>query len=418
MSEHMSYDNYTDLRGDGSIVLYKRKDHETSNWNVRLKIPGSTGYVIRSSKTSDDHNARRFAEDLYYELEGRSRRGEVIQSPSFRKVVSEWKEVYPIEMRGRSKSYINGNIRKSELYLEPFFGKTPVDQINERLMSDYFLHRRSGERILSNVTLRHEATVLRHIFKFARTRGYIPAIPDIPQPKMKVSPRPDIPLREWRKLYTYLREYVSQSQDKRRYRERLYLQNWILILANTGMRVGEFRSVRWRNVGQVSTEDGDSRVSFRVSGKTGERIVVSNKGVEEYVSRLWKFRTEEEGMNKNGGDTPSLDEFVICNRDGDRIGSFKKGFQRVLSECGVLFDDNGQKRVPYSLRHTYATMRISEGVNVYQLASNMGTSVDMIEMYYGKKRTTDPRNVSEVTKVKYGSGKIAKRKNDEPPWLR
>ena len=194
MSEHMSYDNYTDLRGDGSIVLYKRKDHETSNWNVRLKIPGSTGYVIRSSKTSDDHNARRFAEDLYYELEGRSRRGEVIQSPSFRKVVSEWKEVYPIEMRGRSKSYINGNIRKSELYLEPFFGKTPVDQINERLMSDYFLHRRSGERILSNVTLRHEATVLRHIFKFARTRGYIPAIPDIPQPKMKVSPRPDIPL--------------------------------------------------------------------------------------------------------------------------------------------------------------------------------------------------------------------------------
>ena len=90
---------------------------------------------------------------------------------------------------------------------------------------------------------------------------------------------------------------------------------------------------------------------------------------------------------------------MFCNRDGEPIHSFKKGFERVMGECGLLFQDNGQKRVPYSLRHTYATMRIAEGVNVYKLASNMGTSVDMIEMYYGKKRTSDPRNVSEITKI-------------------
>ena len=32
-----------------------------------------------------------------------------------------------------------------------------------------------------------------------------------------------------------------------------------------------------------------------------------------------------------------------------------------------------------SLRHTYATMRIAEGVSVFQLAANMGTSVEMLD---------------------------------------
>lgn len=54
--------------------------------------------------------------------------------------------------------------------------------------------------------------------------------------------------------------------------------------------------------------------------------------------------------------------------------------------------------MPYSLRHTYATMRISEGVNIFQLAANMGTSVEMIDDFYGKKRMRDPRMATEVTK--------------------
>jgi hypothetical protein len=55
-----------------------------------------------------------------------------------------------------------------------------------------------------------------------------------------------------------------------------------------------------------------------------------------------------------------------------------------LSEDSLL-------RLPYSLRHTYATMRLAEGVSVFQLAANMGTSVEMLEEFYGKKRMREPR---------------------------
>ena len=47
----------------------------------------------------------------------------------------------------------------------------------------------------------------------------------------------------------------------------------------------------------------------------------------------------------------------------------------------------------------YATMRFSEGV-VFQLAANMGTLVEMIENFYGKKRMRDPKMATEVTKFR------------------
>ena len=96
----------------------------------------------------------------------------------------------------------------------------------------------------------------------------------------------------------------------------------------------------------------------------------------------------------------NLEEPIFCHPNGRPIGSFKKGFEQVLNEAGVLRGSDGKKQVPYSLRHTYATMRISEGVSVFQLAANMGTSVEMIESFYGKKRMRDPKMATEVTKFR------------------
>ena len=106
--------------------------------------------------------------------------------------------------------------------------------------------------------------------------------------------------------------------------------------------------------------------------------VVCNETVERYVERLRNFRSEE-------AKTLNLEEPIFCHPNGRPIGSFKKGFEQVLNEAGVLRGSDGKKRVPYSLRHTYAAMRISEGVSVFQLAANMGTSVEMIESFLRQK---------------------------------
>ena len=90
--------------------------------------------------------------------------------------------------------------------------------------------------------------------------------------------------------------------------------------------------------------------------------------------------------------------FILVNPNGKPIQSYKGSFNSLLDKVNLSFDDEGKRRSPYSLRHTYITMRLMEGVNVYELSSNVGTSVEMIENYYGHLLNRDPKVVSEVTK--------------------
>lgn len=45
-------------------------------------------------------------------------------------------------------------------------------------------------------------------------------------------------------------------------------------------------------------------------------------------------------------------------------------------------DREGNPRTTYSLRHTYISLRLLEGADIYQIAKNCRTSVEMIEKYY------------------------------------
>jgi len=65
--------------------------------------------------------------------------------------------------------------------------------------------------------------------------------------------------------------------------------------------------------------------------------------------------------------------------------SFPKLFDLYLREHNLQIDPiKGQKRVLYSLRHTYATLALTydKNVEIRTLAKQMGTSVQMIEKHY------------------------------------
>ena len=57
---------------------------------------------------------------------------------------------------------------------------------------------------------------------------------------------------------------------------------------------------------------------------------------------------------------------------------------RSLEDAGLLqCPVTGKERSLYSLRHYYATQRLMEGIPVYDIAQQMGTSVLMISRHYG-----------------------------------
>ena len=94
----------------------------------------------------------------------------------------------------------------------------------------------------------------------------------------------------------------------------------------------------------TKTLSGQKRLIFTVRGKTGEREVVCNETVEGYVERLRNFRSEEAKML-------NPEEPIFCHPNGRFIGSFKKGFEQVLNEDGVLRGSDGKKHVPNSQAH-------------------------------------------------------------------
>lgn len=49
---------------------------------------------------------------------------------------------------------------------------------------------------------------------------------------------------------------------------------------------------------------------------------------------------------------------------------------------GLKFDREGNRRTLYSLRHSYMSFRLLEGADIYQIAKNCRTSVEVIEKHY------------------------------------
>ncbi len=101
----------------------------------------------------------------------------------------------------------------------------------------------------------------------------------------------------------------------------------------------------------------------------------------------------------------------------DEPKSFQKLFQKFLTDHDLLIDPiTGKKRVFYSLRHTYATLRlVHDNISIHTLAKQMGTSVTMIEKHYSHLdavKAVDQLRSEETRKLIHG-GSISEKAHTE-----
>ena len=381
---------------DGRVVLYQLENRPKRLWLCRIKVPNGTGYLYRGTGTSDAYQARKFADELLDEIRIKTKLGQSITGPNLAKLVEEFE----------THSKATGEPNKRDLaiiaflrtYAVPYFTKNRVTDVSAKEVARFFDWRRmnSKRKPPKATTIIHEMSQLRTFLSWCHRRGHIDRLVEFEKPKHDGERRPHFDSRDWRKLMRFLREWVKQGKNKSGpiYRDRVMLTNYVLILANTGIRVGEARGLRWMDVDSEPAKDSDEvNIILHVTGKTGIREVVARTSeVKTYFQRIWDLRLDELGHK------PAKDEPVFCHKDGKPIHSFKKGFGTLIKEAGVEVDRNGDRRTIYSLRHTYATFRLQEGVNHYVLARNMGTSVKMLEQYYG--HTSNRAMADELTKSK------------------
>jgi integrase len=392
-----------DVRGDGRIILYKREGLKKPKWQARIRVPNATGYKVVTTKTADLNEARVFATNLYEKLYFDVKAGGTLSSKTFKQTFDEWEKSLKTQGHTRQGGSWDDTIARVKAYALNYFGQKRMSDLKSVDFIDYWLWRKTNynRKPPSNGTLKRERTCLMPLLKFAKKRGYLTEIPEMEAPQSKTQRRSTFTDDEWKTFYTKARAWVKEAEKLATWRDRFIAQQYFLVLANTGLRVGEIRNLRWSDLRMMTIDDSKQMVAW-VQGKTGAREVVFQPGADTYIRRIYDMRLEEVE-----GEVPR-DSAVFCHPDGSAIQSFKNSFKSLMKFAEIPIVRNGMARTIYSLRHYYATKRLESETSPFLLAKQMGTSVEMLEKFYGQTSV----NATTAKSVSKGNQKAGSNSKD------
>jgi integrase len=381
----------------GKLHVYQR-DHST-NWQASTYLNGKNWRV--STKQDSLRLAIDFAEDWYLGLRGKARNGELKTGKKFSDAGKHFLHEYVTLIESeRSPFYVKSYEMILRVHLVPFFGEKVLSEITPGLVQDYRVKRTQTKTHLggspSRSTLHKEIVVLRQILKFSNRHGWIPYVPDLSPPYKasgKISHRAWFSHAEYKQLYEATGKRAKQPLHNRHRWACEQFHDFVLFMANTGLRPDEAHRLEYRDVTVVKDDDTkDTILEIEVrAGKRGEGWCKSTP------QAVFPFKR----MVARNKPKPTDRLFPSKNHHRELMNT-------ILEELKLKFDRNGARRTSYSLRHTYICFRLMEGADIYQIAKNCRTSVEMIEKFYAAhiKNTLDASAIN-VRKPK-------RRKRNEP----
>jgi integrase len=414
----------------GKVHVYKRTN--SSYWQCSSYLAGKN----RRTSTKEDSlsRAKEVAEDWYLQLRGKLRTGEIKTEKTFREASEHFLTEYDIITQGqRSRVHVDCQHWRSRVHLVPFFGPLGLSEITAGKVQEYRVHRHKqamakfGKPPAHN-TLHQEIVALRQTLKTAVRNGWLDHLPDLSEPyrsSPKISHRAWFSPDEYKKLYEATRKRAREPLNPRYKWESEQLHDYVLFCANTGLRPDEARRLEFRDVTVVEDDaTGETILEIEVRGKRGVGYCKSMSGAvrpfKRLKERLRPPRAYDEPKNENGAPTeapvsaewrlPKLTDFIFPKWQ-------RELFRTILDEENLRTDREGRPRTAYSLRHTYICLRLMEGADIYQIAKNCRTSVEMIEKYYAAhiKTQLDTAAINKMrpkAKRKPKSGKNARPRRD------
>jgi integrase len=412
----------------GKLHVYRREN--STKWQCSAFINGRNHRA--TTKEDSLAQAKDFAEDWFLDLKGKVRRGEAkVGGVTFAKAADQFlREFLALTAGERSPVYVKGHQDRLRVHLLPFFGKKALSEITPGVVQDYRIHRmtskarpKTGEVWRpAKSTLHQEIVCLRQVLKCANRHGWLPYLPDLSAPfraSGKVSHRGWFSLDEYNKLWRATQKRVRNPPKPRWRRSCEQLHDYVLFMANTGLRPDEAARLQFRDVAIINDQSTSERIlEIEVRGKRGTGFCKSMPGAVLPFERL-RNRMRPEPTTAEGTDAPAVKSGrsetparkLVKPKSTDPIFDMthRDLFKVVLEEEGLKFDREGQRRTAYSLRHTYICLRLMEGADIYQVAKNCRTSVEMIEKYYA----VHLKNTLDASAINVRKPKVKKAKAKE-----
>src|SRR6266403_2383433 len=319
---------------DGRLTIFKR----SGVFYARIRLSATGRYIWRSLKTTDEQTAVHLGRRLLFHLEQRADQGLPPKSKSFSAVIDDY-------IRFRERDHAHGKtsagmlrqiIRVSKFWRE-YAGELAVETIDDKVMREFIPWRRDYyskfKKLPKNArlhptdkTLQWDMMLGKAIVKWAHEQGLrgkqsLPTVTFTPK-KKRVRPAFEIP--EYRRLWRTMYKRINDAKDERTRRSRELLRGYVLILANSGIRIGEANSLRIRDVIPFRDDKGRNNYRFIVRGKTGERDVIPRSAV---ASRIDKFLAKRSGEDPNN--------FLFAMPDSSKIVTLIDQFNAALKQAGT-----------------------------------------------------------------------------------
>jgi integrase len=368
------------------VVLYRRE--RSTVWQCRYKLDDKKW----RRATTGEHEltaATKAALRIYYEGEVKRQNKLPIDTKRFDSIANAVVERMQTELAdGQGKSVYHSYIYAINKYLKPFFGKHDVASINASTLQKFDVWRQQHlGRAPKASTITTHNSALNKVFDYAEMHGWLTTAvrPKLLNKGKKSEARPAFTLQEYKSLCAKLPHWIKKARTEKSRQMRELLRDYILVLANTGIRHGtEAQNLKWRHIDWH--KKGDERfLRLTVSGKTGTHTAIARHATEKFLHRIQLRFPSLAAMSFDELLDAKIDEYVFRLESGERTNSLNQTFEVLMQDTGLAVGSTSEKqRTLYSLRHTYATLQLMEGRSIHELARQMGTSVAMLEQHYSK----------------------------------
>ena len=388
---------------DGDVVLYKRENSE--KWQARYKLRNKWHRISTKERNAE------FAGKVACEEFDRARflddEDIVITSKKFGAVAKAVAENLQAQLDGgKGKVVFQTYITVINKYLIPFFKNYNINSINYEALVEFdeWREKEMGKKPRASTITNHN-TSLNRVLDYAVEMGYMSKahIPKLQNDGKKSEPRPAFSKSEYKSLTSFMTTWCKKGHMQRTKDMRELLRDYVLILANTGIRHGtEALGLKWKDIQWITT-DGERYLQFTVSGKRGKRQPIARHNTQNYLERLQLRNPAISKLSFDALLKKRVNDYVFKLRDGTTTNHLNGTFRNLMRDSGL--NKNGENKTLYSLRHTYAHLAIlEENMDVYSLSKQMGTSVKMIEQYYG--HITPAHIASKLAGKRMGKRKV------------
>lgn len=286
------------------------KRDNSPRWQARVKLASGEWHRF-STKTTDLEKAKEAALKFYYAADERLKNNLPQNTRRFKQVAEYARERMKNETAaGGGRVVFKDYIAALDNYLIPFFGKWDVASIDVASLQKFDAWRTEKlGRKAAHSTINTHNSALNRVFDEAELRGWVTGSirPTLLNKGKKTQSRGTFSLEEYEKIYKDLRTYHEKTFHPSARETREVMRNYVLFLANTGIRHGtEALNLKWNNIAWITKGD-DRYLAIYPSGKTGPREAIARDRTERFLDR-------QRAMNPALADK-TLDEVIAAKID-------------------------------------------------------------------------------------------------------